>query len=128
MDASSGSSSYRVSISDQLLKTLQFRGMDSYRLAWLNAAINPPAEEVIPSPWPPHFPHIAPRSRYLSPFQISSRVVALCVLSCLRSCSRGYLYACSGWISRSCAQIEVLMLSLCKCVSIMTFVVEADWP
>jgi len=46
VDASSGSSSYRVSISDQLLKTLQFRSMDNYRLAWLNAAVNPPTEEA----------------------------------------------------------------------------------
>ena len=39
VDASSGSSSYRVSLSDELLNSLQFRSMGEYRLAWLNARV-----------------------------------------------------------------------------------------
>lgn len=39
VDASSGSSSYRVALSDGLLQSLDFRSMGAYRLAWLSARI-----------------------------------------------------------------------------------------
>ena len=39
LDASSGSSSYQVHISDQLLKQLHFRSMRNYQVAWLNAEV-----------------------------------------------------------------------------------------
>lgn len=39
VDVSSGSSSYRIALSDRLLESLQFRKMGQYRLAWLNAHI-----------------------------------------------------------------------------------------
>lgn len=39
IDASSGSSSYRVSLSEALLQQLAFRGMGAYRLAWLSARV-----------------------------------------------------------------------------------------
>ena len=46
VDASSGSSSFSVSISDHLLHQLTFRSMGAYSVAWLNADVQSAADKV----------------------------------------------------------------------------------
>ena len=46
VDVSSGSHSFSLGISDQLLQQLNFRSTGSYSVAWLNAQIQPAADEV----------------------------------------------------------------------------------
>lgn len=40
VDASSGSSSYRVIVSDELMNKLHFRGMGTHNVSWINALVH----------------------------------------------------------------------------------------
>lgn len=41
VDASSGSSSFRLALADNLLEGLQLRPVGDYQLAWLNGSVGP---------------------------------------------------------------------------------------
>lgn len=47
MDASSGSSSFRLALADNLLEGLQLRPVGDYQLAWLNGSVGPTNQVII---------------------------------------------------------------------------------
>ena len=65
VDASSGSSSFRVSMSDQLLQQLNFRSMGAYSVAWLNADVQA-AEDKVDLLAHPETPRLIPAYRTIS--------------------------------------------------------------